>query len=191
LDHHVTDCTESSSSTSSTRLPIARSHRSHNSQASNIRFTCSRHALTMSLGCADDVAAIELVNWDNGDEYTCSDIPLQPDGTPETSTCDIEKDQMVSGTWGLILVSNNGPDPDSPPFANQRTFSLDVGVQATSTVSFSIRVCGWDTELTDADYTYNNFQHDDYTNYYVSNYIMGCQHHYCQQLHDHYPTCSK
>jgi hypothetical protein len=43
---------------------------------------------------------------------------------------------MVSGIWGLILVSNNGPDADSPPFANQRTFSLDVGVQATSTVSF-------------------------------------------------------
>jgi hypothetical protein len=78
------------------------------------------------------------VNWDNGDEYTCSDIPLQPDGTPEISTCDIEKDQMVSGTWGLILVSNNGPDADSPPFANQRTFSLDVGVQATATVSFLI-----------------------------------------------------
>jgi hypothetical protein len=92
--------------------------------------------LTVDPGCADDVAAIELVNWDSGDEYTCSDIPLQPDGTPEISTCDIEKDQMVSGTWGLILVSNNGIDPNSPPFANQRTFSLDVGVQATSTVSF-------------------------------------------------------
>jgi len=102
--------------------------------ASNSSFT----SVTQFTGCADDVAAIELVNWDNGDEYTCSDIPLQPDGTPEISTCDIEKDQMVSGTWGLILVSNNGPDPDSPPFANQRTFSLDVGVQATSTITPTI-----------------------------------------------------
>ncbi|KAH0289432.1 hypothetical protein KCU62_g4453, partial [Aureobasidium sp. EXF-3399] len=99
--------------------------------ASNSSFT----SVTQFTGCADDVAAIELVNWDNGDEYECSSIPLLPDGTPETSTCDIEKDQMVSGTWGLILVSNNGDDPDSPPFANQRTFSLDVGVQATSTVT--------------------------------------------------------
>lgn len=46
---------------------------------------------------------------------------------------------MVSGVWGLILVSNNGDDPNSPPFANQRTFTLDVGVQATSTVSFMLR----------------------------------------------------
>ncbi|KAI4843633.1 hypothetical protein E4T44_06637 [Aureobasidium sp. EXF-8845] len=99
--------------------------------ASNSSFT----SVTQFTGCADDVAAIELVNWDSGDEYTCSDIPLQPDGTPEISTCDIEKDQMVSGTWGLILVSNNGIDPNSPPFANQRTFSLDVGVQATSTIT--------------------------------------------------------
>ncbi|CAD0019579.1 unnamed protein product [Aureobasidium pullulans] len=82
-----------------------------------------------------DVAAVELVNWDTGDEYLCSDIPLQPDDTPETSTCDIEKDQMKSGTWGLILISNNGVDPDSPPFANQRTFYLTVGAQATSTVT--------------------------------------------------------
>lgn len=90
--------------------------------------------LTMNTGCAVDVAAVELVNWDTGDEYLCSDIPLQPDDTPETSTCDIEKDQMKSGTWGLILISNNGVDPDSPPFANQRTFYLTVGAQATSTV---------------------------------------------------------
>ncbi|KAI5240000.1 hypothetical protein E4T42_08533 [Aureobasidium subglaciale] len=99
--------------------------------ASNSSFT----SVTQFTGCAKDVANVELVNWDTGDEYLCSDIPLQPDGTPETSTCDIDKNQMVSGTWGLILISNNGDDPNSPPFANQRTFSLDVGVQATSTVT--------------------------------------------------------
>ncbi|KAI4763731.1 hypothetical protein E4T51_03249 [Aureobasidium sp. EXF-12344] len=102
--------------------------------ASNSSFT----SVTEFTGCADDVAAIELVNWDNGDEYECSSIPLLPDGTPETSTCDIEKDQMVSGVWGLILVSNNGDDPDSPPFANQRTFTLDVGPQATATITPTI-----------------------------------------------------
>ncbi|KAG2170813.1 hypothetical protein VTO58DRAFT_105258 [Aureobasidium pullulans] len=101
-----------------------------NSQ-SNQSFT----SVTEFAGCAVDVAAVELVNWDTGDEYLCSDIPLQPDDTPETSTCDIEKDQMKSGTWGLILISNNGVDPDSPPFANQRTFYLTVGAQATSTVT--------------------------------------------------------
>jgi hypothetical protein len=122
------------SSTSSTRLPTPRLPQSLNSLVSNSGSRQVGHTLTANIGCADDVAAIELVNWDNGDEYECSSIPLLPDGTPETSTCDIEKDQMVSGVWGLILVSNNGDDPDSPPFANQRTFTLDVGPQATATV---------------------------------------------------------
>jgi hypothetical protein len=124
------------SSTLSTRLPTVLLLQSRSSQVSKSSSGRLGHKLIVSTGCADDVAAIELVNWDSGDEYTCTDIPLQPDGTPETSTCDIEKDQMVSGVWGLILVSNNGDDPDSPPFANQRTFTLDVGVQATATVSF-------------------------------------------------------
>ena len=123
-------------STLSTQLPTVLSLQSHSSQVSYNRSRWLEYVLTTNTGCADDVAAIELVNWDTGAEYTCSSIPLLPDGTPETSTCDIEKEEMVSGTWGLILVSNNGPDPDSPPFANQRTFSLNVGVQATSTVSF-------------------------------------------------------
>lgn len=139
LGFPTADCTDFLSSTSSTRLPMLLLPQSQSSQVSISISGWFEHILTTNIGCADDVAAIELVNWDTGDEYECSSIPLLPDGTPETSTCDIEKDQMVSGTWGLILVSNNGDDPDSPPFANQRTFSLDVGVQATSTVSFMLR----------------------------------------------------
>jgi len=140
--------TDSSCSTSSTRLPMLRLHQSHSSRVSNSRASRFEYTLTTNTGCADDVASIELVNWGTGDEYECSSIPLLPDGTPETSTCGIEKDQMSSGTWGLILVSNNGDDPDSPPFANQRTFSLDVGVQATSTVSFMLRALRLHRELT-------------------------------------------
>jgi hypothetical protein len=42
-----------------------------------------------------------------------------------------------------------------------------------------------------ADHTYYDFQHDDYADCHISNYIMGCQHHYSQQLYDHHPACSK
>jgi hypothetical protein len=145
-DCHTADYTDLMFSTLSTRLPTLLLPRSQNSLVSNSGSRRLEYTLTTNTGCADDVAAIELVNWDNGDEYECSSIPLLPDGTPETSTCDIEKDQMVSGVWGLILVSNNGDDPDSPPFANQRTFTLDVGPQATATVrilrlDFAIHQC--------------------------------------------------
>lgn len=90
--------------------------------------------LTTNTECQNDTANVELVNWDTGDEYICSDIPLLPNLTPETSTCNIEKKQMVSGVWGLILISNNG---DGDPLAAQRTFTLNVGAQATSTASFT------------------------------------------------------
>ncbi|KAG9554199.1 hypothetical protein KCU71_g9125, partial [Aureobasidium melanogenum] len=99
--------------------------------ASNQSFT----SVTEFNQCQNDTANVELVNWDTGDEYICSDIPLLPNLTPETSTCDIEKDQMVSGTWGLILISNNG---DGDPLAAQRTFSLTVGTQATATITPTI-----------------------------------------------------
>jgi hypothetical protein len=123
----------------------------------------------------------------------CSDIPLLPDGTPETSTCDIEKDQMISGTWGLILISNNGDDPESPPFANQRTFSLDVGAQSTQTVCLCnpgefdkpAKANGW------VDDTDNGFQYDKYTHHYGIFDINNCQYDHSQQLHDHHRTCSK
>jgi hypothetical protein len=103
---------------------------------SSILLVLVSRTLTTDTGCDNDTANVELVNWDTGDEYLCSDIPLLPDMTPETSTCDIEKDQMVSGTWGLILISNNG---DGDPLAVQRTFSLTVGTQATATVSFGLQ----------------------------------------------------
>lgn len=135
------------------------------------------HTLTTDTGCDNDTANVELVNWDTGVEYICSDIPLLPDLTPETSTCDIEKDQMVSGTWGLILISNNG---DGDPLAVQRTFSLTVGTQVTATVSFWLR-CLMDSGLTRIDYTNYDFQYDDYSDCYISFDILGCQHYDSQQ----------
>ncbi|KAK8215382.1 hypothetical protein M8818_002003 [Zalaria obscura] len=80
-----------------------------------------------SLDCQNDVANNILVD-PNGDEYQCSDTDLQPDDTPEMSTCPMQKDDMWSGDWSVILISNNG---DGTPIAYERDFSLTVGVPST------------------------------------------------------------
>lgn len=82
-------------------------------------------------GCQDDTADNILVD-PNGDEYQCSNTPLTPDDTPETITCPIDKDQLYSGDWSLIIISNNG---NCAPIAFERDFSLSVGPQSTVTVS--------------------------------------------------------
>jgi hypothetical protein len=40
------------------------------------------------------------------------------------TTCPIEKDQMVSGEWSILVIGNNA---DGNPFAYERDFSLTVG----------------------------------------------------------------
>jgi hypothetical protein len=81
-------------------------------------------------GCDKDEATNVLVD-PSGDQYLCSDTDLQPDDTFQMSTCPLEKDQLWSGAWSVIIISNNG---DAAPIAYQRDFSLSVGIAATTTV---------------------------------------------------------
>jgi hypothetical protein len=81
-------------------------------------------------GCANDVATNVLVD-PVGDQYLCSDTNLQPDDTFQMSTCPLEKDELSSGAWSVIIISNNG---DEAPIAYQRDFSLSVGIAVTTTV---------------------------------------------------------
>jgi len=39
------------------------------------------------------------------------------------STCPIEKDQMTSGEWSILVIGNNA---DGNPFAYERDFNLTV-----------------------------------------------------------------
>jgi hypothetical protein len=48
------------------------------------------------------------------------------------SICPLQKNQLVSGGWSIIVISDNG---DGVPLAAQRDFVLSVGTQITSTVS--------------------------------------------------------
>lgn len=50
------------------------------------------------------------------------------------STCPLRKNQLVSGNWSIIVISNNG---DGSPLAAQRDFILSVGPQRTSTVGLT------------------------------------------------------
>ncbi|KAJ4367276.1 hypothetical protein N0V83_006857 [Neocucurbitaria cava] len=97
-------------------------------------FTC----VSYFQGCNSDVADVLFVDPDD-DEYLCTQIPTYPDNELEMSTCPINKNQMESGHWLLLVLGNNG---DGQPFAWQRDLYLTVGPQVTSTytptVTFSI-----------------------------------------------------
>ncbi|OJD40425.1 p-loop containing nucleoside triphosphate hydrolase [Diplodia corticola] len=86
-------------------------------------------------GCQADNSTNILVD-PSGDQYTCTSTPMQPDDTDELSTCPILKDELVSGAWSLLILSNNGDD--GAPIAFERDFSLTVGVQSTVTVTPTI-----------------------------------------------------
>lgn len=82
-------------------------------------------------GCQKDYANNILVD-PNGDEHMCSDTALTPDDTYQMSTCDLDKDQLWTGPWSVVIISNNG---DAEPIAYMRDFSLSVGEPVTTTVS--------------------------------------------------------
>lgn len=73
-------------------------------------------------GCNTDVADILLVDPDDI-EYLCDDIPTTPSDTNQLSKCPINKNQMSSGHWLLLILGNNGAYP-AQPFAWQRGMSL-------------------------------------------------------------------
>ncbi|KAL9065001.1 MAG: hypothetical protein Q9157_007631 [Trypethelium eluteriae] len=87
-------------------------------------------------GCQSDVANNIFVD-PQGDEYLCTDTPLTPDDTPQLSTCPIEKDQLYSGDWSIIILSNNG---NAEPIAYERDFHLSVGPQQTTTFTPTVTV---------------------------------------------------
>ncbi|KAK5116864.1 hypothetical protein LTR85_009124 [Meristemomyces frigidus] len=87
-------------------------------------------------GCQNDTSDNILVD-PNGNQYECSTTPLTPDDTPETVICPLEKDELTSGEWSLIVISNNG---GACPIAYERDFSLIVGEQQTSTIIPTITI---------------------------------------------------
>lgn len=89
-------------------------------------------ALQKFTGCQNDTAHNILVN-PKGDQCECSTTPLLPDGKPQLVNCTSTlRDALFSGAWSLIIISNNG---NGNPIAYQRDFSLDVGVQQTTTAT--------------------------------------------------------
>ncbi|KAF2493425.1 hypothetical protein BU16DRAFT_465305 [Lophium mytilinum] len=99
-------------------------------------FVSQFEALTTCEGCDNDTATNVFVD-PNGDQYLCTDTALQPDDTDELSTCPLNKNQLWSGAWSVLILSNNGNDD---PIAYERDFELSVGPQNTSTVCFPIYV---------------------------------------------------
>ncbi|QIW99477.1 hypothetical protein AMS68_004995 [Peltaster fructicola] len=81
-------------------------------------------------GCQQDVSDNIFID-PTGNEYQCSKTPLTPDDTNQLSTCPIDKDQLYSGAWSIIVASNNG---NAAPIAFERDFSLIVGIPSTITV---------------------------------------------------------
>ncbi|KAK4958862.1 hypothetical protein LTR10_003659 [Elasticomyces elasticus] len=78
-------------------------------------------------GCQPDVANNLLVD-PNGDELQCSDTNLTPDDTDQLSSCPIEKSQLESGDWSILIISDNGA---SCPIAYERDLYLSVGIPST------------------------------------------------------------
>jgi len=77
-------------------------------------------AVSYFQGCQNDTADVLFVAPDN-DEYLCSQIPTVPENKNQLSTCPIQKSQMSSGHWLLLVLGNNGDE--GQPFAWQRGMS--------------------------------------------------------------------
>ncbi|THX89918.1 hypothetical protein D6D05_00897 [Aureobasidium pullulans] len=94
-------------------------------------------------GCDNDVANNLLVD-PNGDEHQCTDTPLQPDDTTQLSTCPMDKNQLWSGDWSVLIISNNG---DADPIAYERDFYLNVGLPSTTTYTPTVTIYSTTTPL--------------------------------------------
>ena len=109
----------------------------------NISSTAPFTFASLFEGCESDVANNILVD-PNGDEYQCTDTPLQPDDVIELSTCPLDKDQMWTGDWSVLIISNNG---DGDPIAYERDFYLSVGLPSTITYTPTVTVTSTSTPL--------------------------------------------
>jgi hypothetical protein len=74
-------------------------------------------AVSYFKGCNEDNAEVLLVAPEDG-EYMCDQIPTTPDNENRVSTCPIQKNQMTTGSWLLLILGNNGEN--GQPFAWQR-----------------------------------------------------------------------
>lgn len=81
-------------------------------------------------GCQNDYASLMLVNKDTSDQWDCGQVPTVPDNTPQLATCQVQKNQLVSGEYLIIAIGNNG---NGQPFSYQREFHIDAGPQQTVT----------------------------------------------------------
>ncbi|KAF2832864.1 hypothetical protein CC86DRAFT_364878 [Ophiobolus disseminans] len=99
-------------------------------------------AVSYFQGCNQDIADVLLVEpaGVNSQEYLCDQISTYPENDLKLSTCPIQKSQMISGHWLLLVMGNNGDL--GQPFAWQRDLYLTVGTPVTSTftptVTFSL-----------------------------------------------------
>jgi hypothetical protein len=86
-------------------------------------------------GCEQDIADVVLVEpeGESSQEYLCDQIPTYPENELKISSCPIQKSQMRSGHWLLLVLGNNGDD--GQPFAWQRDLYLTVGTPVTSTLT--------------------------------------------------------
>ncbi|KAG9694475.1 hypothetical protein KCU95_g5619, partial [Aureobasidium melanogenum] len=94
-------------------------------------------------GCQNDTANNILVD-PNGNEYQCTDTPLQPDDVIELSTCPMDKNEMWTGDWSLLIISNNG---DGDPIAYERDFYLSVGIPSTITYTPTVTITSTSTPV--------------------------------------------
>ncbi|KAH7095806.1 hypothetical protein FB567DRAFT_587105 [Paraphoma chrysanthemicola] len=103
-------------------------------------------------GCNQDIADVLLVEPEgvNAQEYLCDQIPTYPENDLKTSTCPVQKNQMISGHWLLLVLGNNGDD--GQPFAWQRDLYLTVGTPVTTTftptITFSLSSTPIETQTT-------------------------------------------
>ncbi|KAL1588707.1 hypothetical protein WHR41_02494 [Cladosporium halotolerans] len=101
-------------------------------------------------GCKKDFANNILVD-PNGDEYLCSDTALTPDDVYQMATCPLEKNQLWTGPWSVIIISNNGDEGE--PIAYMRDFSLSVGIPVTTTVTPTVTITATITPTTNVTST--------------------------------------
>jgi len=97
----------------------------------NSQSTANFTAYQEFTGCQPDYSDNILVD-PNGNQYVCNTTPLTPSDTPELVTCPIQEDQMYSGNWTIVVISNNG---DCDPIDYMREFYVSVGPQVTTTAT--------------------------------------------------------
>ncbi|PNS20951.1 hypothetical protein CAC42_2882 [Sphaceloma murrayae] len=87
-------------------------------------------------GCQAGLAQNLLVD-PAGDELLCTDTSLTPDNVNQLSTCPILKNQLTSGEWSVLVISNNG---NGSAFAYERDLYLTVGVPVTITSTPTVTI---------------------------------------------------